>query len=91
MKKAIIIIGSMLIILLLFLAQINLLNTTPLFGITPNVGIVFICALGMSAGSSIGGAFGFCYGFLYDVVFGRTFGVYSFLFLLIGVLSRISK
>ena len=87
MKKLIIIIGSMLIIILLFLAQINLLNTTPLFGVIPNVGIVFICAFGMSAGSSIGAAFGLSYGFLADIVFGRTFGIYTLLYLLIGVLS----
>lgn len=82
--------------ILFVIAQINLLNSLPAFGIIANCGVVLISALGIVAGGYIGSVVGFFYGFACDLIFSKTLGVYTVTYLLIGILAgylqnRISK
>ena len=91
MKKAIIIAGSMLIIIISLLIQINFLNYINAFGVIANIGIVVVCAIGISAGSYTGGVVGFIYGLLSDIFFSKTLGVYVLLYLAIGLFAGYFK
>ena len=89
MNKWVVAIITMLIMFLFLIAQINLFNSLPLFGVIANCGIVLVSALGIVSGKSVGGAVGFGYGLMCDFVFSKTLGLYTLLYLAIGILSRI--
>lgn len=91
MKKLFIIIGTMLIIIILMQIQINLLNDFSILGVIPNIGIVFVCALGIVDGKSLGALIGASYGLLVDVTFGRALGVFTIMYLIIGMMAGYLK
>lgn len=74
-------------IIFCFWFQFNILNLVPLFGVTANIGIVFVVALGILCGKSTGITLGLIYGLLADVLLGKSVGIYMILYLLIGYLS----
>lgn len=73
-----------LVIIVCLLFQFNILNLIPLFGVVANIGIVFVVSLGILSGQKIGITVGVVYGILMDILFGKSFGIYTFLFFLIG-------
>ena len=91
MKKVIVILISMLIIFCTILIQTNFLNNLPFLGIVPNVGLVLVCALGITAGPTIGGVCGVSYGVIIDSFFGRAFGIFALLYLIVGIGSGYLK
>ncbi len=84
MKKLLISITSLVIILLLILIQYNFLNTYPILGVCPSIGIVFLCVVAVTAGEKAGGIIGFIYGMLIDIFFGRNLGMYGLLYFATG-------
>lgn len=76
-----------LVIIFCFWFQFNILNFIPLFGVTANMGIVFVVALGILCGKSMGIILGLIYGLLSDILVGKAIGIYMILYLLIGYLS----
>lgn len=54
MKKFFVVVGTILIIVLFLWLQVNFFNNIKLFGVIPNIGIVLIVSIGMSAGKNIG-------------------------------------
>ena len=87
MKKVISIILTFLIIIVLILMQSNILNNIPLYGIIPNLGIVFISIIGILSGEKVGALVGATYGLLADCYFERTVGLYFGLFILLGYIA----
>lgn len=80
-----------LVLLLTILFQVNVLNVIQLFGVTANVGIVFVVALGILCGQKIGITIGIIYGAFMDILFGKSFGIYTLLYTIIGfVCGKIS-
>ncbi len=91
MKKVIVAFVTFLIILLLILIQHNFLNSFPLFGVYSNIGILFICVIGIIAGEYVGLAVGGVYGLLQDISFGRSLGESLIPFLIIGFIAGVFK
>ena len=75
------------VIVFCFWFQFNILNLIPLFGVTANIGIIFVVALGILCGKTAGITLGLTYGILSDILLGKSIGVYMILYLLIGYLS----
>ncbi len=84
MKKLLVSLTTFVIIVLLILMQFNFLNTFPLFGISPCIGIVFICMVSIVAGEKAGTIVGFVYGIIQDAFLGRTMFETAILYMILG-------
>jgi rod shape-determining protein MreD len=87
MRKISMIILVYLLTITFILFQKNILEEIPLFGVTANIGIVFVCIIGAVSGTLVGGTVGFFYGILIDVFWGRTLGLYALIYMLLGYTS----
>ena len=63
------------VIIFCFWFQFNILNLVPLFGVTANIGIIFVVALGILCGKTTGITLGFIYGILSDILIGKSIGI----------------
>lgn len=73
-------------------AQINFLNSIPLFGVAANIGIVIITGIGLLSDKVPGGLAGAAYGILYDLLFGKCLGIYFAIYTTLGIASgKLSK
>lgn len=80
------------VILISIWLQLNLFNNIPLLGVKANIGIVLVVTLSTLCGQGIGISVGITYGMLSDILFGKAFGIYTFLYFLIGFFcGKISK
>lgn len=87
MKRILIITITTLCLLFVLWFQINIINEYPLFGTVSNIGLIFVIGLGILCGKVTGIAVGTSYGLLADIVFGKTVGLYTALYLIIGIIS----
>ena len=67
--------------------QVNFLNIFTFFDTAANLAIVLICGIGLLSGKTAGTLVGAAYGILLDLLFGKSFGVYLFLYGLLGFAS----
>lgn len=67
--------------------QCTFFEEVKLFGVAPNIGVVFVAGIGLSSGVIPGVLTGGIYGLLTDILFGKTFGIYLVLYMLIGFAS----
>ena len=81
---------SLIIFILICIAlwfQVNFLNIFTFFDTPANLAIVFICGIGLLCGKTPGILVGTVYGILLDLLFGKSFGIYLFLYGLLGFVS----
>lgn len=81
---------SLIVFMLICIAiwfQVNFLNIFTFFDTAANLAIVFICGIGLLSGKTPGALVGASYGILLDLLFGKSFGVYLFLYGLLGFAS----
>lgn len=81
---------SLIVFMLICIAlwfQVNFLNIFTFFDTAANLAIVFICGIGLLCGKTPGMFVGGTYGILLDLLFGKSFGVYLFLYGLLGFAS----
>ena len=91
MKKVLIVIITIITMIILITIQAYLLNELTILGIASNIGIVFVCALGIASGSFVGATSGAFYGLFVDIMFGKALGFFLLLYLLIGILAGYLK
>lgn len=72
-------------ILLFLLLQTTLIGYTAIYGVTPNILIVFVIVTALVRGNVEGGAAGFFAGFALDMMFGSVLGFYALLGLYLGI------
>lgn len=70
---------------IIVLLQSTVFNYIEVFGIKPNLVIVFIVAVSLLRGSGEGMTVGFFAGLSQDLLFGRTIGLYALLGLYLGL------
>ena len=87
MKKVLISIITFIIICISIWFQIGFLNAIPLVGVMANLGIILSAGLGLISGRVVGGLVGGVYGLLVDISFGRSIGLYTFLYIMVGVVA----
>lgn|GEM_PF-124125 len=78
-------------ILLITLMQTNLIDAIAIFGVKPNLFIVFIIVVGLTNGSETGAVVGFVTGLVMDSYSPTPVGVYALIGLLLGGLSGFSN
>lgn len=69
-----ILVGFIVFILILICigVQMNFLNYIPLFGVSANIGIIFITGIGLLTGKLPGALTGAIYGLLIDILYGKA-------------------
>jgi len=72
------------IILINFIFQTSLYNYLDIFGIIPNISLIFVVIFAMMSNGIVGGALGLFTGILYDVMMYDVFGVYTFIYFILG-------
>ena len=85
-KKTIILILFILGFVLYFL-QKNIFSNFPIFGIVPNILIIYILFLGLYTNSKVSIAVGIFLGFLLDTVYGKCIGISSMMFCILAYVS----
>jgi len=88
MKK---IISYAIFIFVITLIQTNLIGNIAVFGVKPNLFIVFIIVVGLTTGIETGAVVGFIVGLIMDSYSPTPVGIYTLLGLLLGLLSGVSN
>lgn len=84
MKKFLVSLIILLTIIISMLIQVNLLNVIPLYGVTANIGIVIVVAMGLMCDKTIGLAIGSIYGLFTDALYGKSIGFYILIYMALG-------
>ena len=74
-------------ILFLTVAQSTLINIVQIYGIKPNVFLIFVVFTAMFGGITHATVIGFVSGFIFDFLSGKTLGVSMLLFMYMGAAS----
>lgn len=74
-----------LIILIILLLQTTLLHYAAIYGVMPNILIVFVIVTALIRGNVEGGAVGFFAGLAMDMLFGSVLGFYALMGLYLGI------
>lgn len=72
------------IVVINFIFQTSLYNYLDIFGVIPNISLIFIVIFAMMTNGIIGGSIGFLTGALYDIMIYDVFGVYTLIYFIIG-------
>ncbi|MFR8103592.1 MAG: rod shape-determining protein MreD [Clostridia bacterium] len=87
MKKALTLLCTFIVFLILYFLQANFFSWFNLAGIKPNLFIILILFLGLFAGKKIGIISGIITGLLLDLFIGKTIGISALMLGVIGLLG----
>lgn len=88
MKKAISIILLILVFFIIYFIQSNFFTWFTIWGVQPNLFIIYILFIGLFAGKKLGLIFGIIFGFYIDVVIGRQIGISGIMLGIIGIIAE---
>lgn len=88
MKKAISIILLILVFFIIYFIQSNFFTWFNIYGIQPNLFIIYILFIGLFTGKKLGLIFGIIFGFYLDVVIGRQIGISGIMLGIIGIIAE---
>jgi rod shape-determining protein MreD len=72
------------IVVINFIFQTSLYNFLDIFGVIPNISLIFVVIFAMMTNGIIGGSIGILTGFLFDIMLYDVFGVYTLIYFIIG-------
>lgn len=72
------------IVVINFIFQTSLYNYLDIFGVIPNISLIFVVIFAMMTNGIIGGIIGILTGVLYDIMLYDVFGVYTLIYFIIG-------
>jgi rod shape-determining protein MreD len=81
MKKNIVMIS---IVVVNYIFQTSLYNFLDIFGVIPNISLIFVIIFAMMSDGITGGAIGLLTGILYDTMMFDIFGIYTLLYFIVG-------
>ena len=87
MKKIIITISLILTFFILFFLQANVFEIFTINGVMPNLFVIFILIIGLSANVVYGLGFGVICGLVIDLVYGKSIGITAVMLCAIGYLG----
>lgn len=88
MKKILSIIAITIVFFVIYFLQINLFNWFNIYGISPNLFIIFILFIGLFIGRKIGFAFGILFGLYIDIINGKILGQTAIMLGIVGLLGE---
>ena len=84
MKKALIVIELIICFILIYFLQVDFFSWFTIFGIMPNLFVLYILFIGLFGGKTLGILLGVLFGLLLDLFIGKTIGISSIMLALIG-------
>lgn len=87
MKKLAVIMCLMVVLIIIYLLQVNFFSWFNLAGIKPNLFIILVLTIGLFSGKSIGTAFGIFFGISLDFFIGKSVGISGIMLGIIGFLG----
>ena len=87
MKKASSIIFLILTFFLIFFLQANIFQNFTIAGVMPNLFVIFILFVGLSANTTLGVTFGVITGLMIDIVYSKNIGITAIMLCVIGYLG----
>lgn len=87
MRKAIIIIVTMITFIIIYLLQSNFFIWFNIAGVKPNLFVILVLVLGLFGGKYLGSIFGIVIGLLLDIFIGRKIGISAIILGFIGLLG----
>ena len=87
MKKTTIIFLLIITFLIIFFLQANIFQNFTIAGVMPNLFVIFILFVGLSANAGVGIAFGVIGGLLLDLIYSKSIGITAVMLCVIGYLG----
>lgn len=87
MRKAAIIIVTMITFIIIYLLQSNFFIWFNIAGVKPNLFVILVLILGLFGGKHLGAIFGIVIGLLLDIFIGRQIGISAIILGFIGLLG----
>ena len=87
MKKALSIIISIFVFLLIYFLQSNLFNWFTIGGVMPNLFVILVLFLGLFAGRRVGISLGIIFGIIIDILGSQKIGISAIMLAIIGFLG----
>lgn len=87
MKKTSITICLILTYFIIFFLQANFFHNFTIAGIMPNLFVIFVLFVGLSANAGLGISFGVIGGLIIDFVYGKTIGITAVMLCVVGYLG----
>lgn len=87
LNKKVIVLILFLIAFILYFFQRNIFSTLKLFGIMPNILIIYILFLGLYTNSKVSISIGIFLGFLLDTIYGKCIGISSMMFCILAYVA----
>lgn len=86
MKKIITLLYIIGLVLLIYLFQLFIVDGRTLFGVKPNLILIFVIVVSLWYGLYSGILYGFVIGFVTDIIFGNNTGMFTITYTLIGMI-----
>lgn len=87
MKKFFVVIALIIEFFILYYLQVNLFSAFTIFGISPNLIVMYILFIGLFANQTAGITFGVIFGMIIDLASGSPVGITAFMLCVIGYLG----
>ncbi len=87
MRKIWVISGLILVFFLIYFLQVDIFSSFTIFGIKPNLFVIYILFIGLFANQTLGISFGVLCGLMIDLLYGKTIGTTSIMLCVIGYLG----
>lgn len=87
MKKTSIVICLIITFFIIFFMQENIFQNFTIFNVKPNLFVIFILFIGLSANLATGETFGVFCGLIIDFVYSKTIGITAIMLCLVGYLG----
>ena len=87
MKKTTIIFLLIITFFMIFFLQANIFQTFTIAGVMPNLFIIFILFVGLSANVTVGISFGVICGLIIDLIYSKSIGITAVMLCVIGYLG----
>lgn len=87
MRKALIIIVTMITFIIIYLLQSNFFIWFNIAGVKPNLFVMLVLVLGLFGGKHLGSIFGIIIGLLLDIFIGRKIGISAIILGFIGLMG----
>lgn len=87
MKKTTIIFLLIVTFFIIFLLQVNIFQNFTIAGVVPNLFVIFILFIGLSANATLGISFGVICGLIVDLIYSKSIGITAVMLCVIGYLG----
>ena len=87
MRKALTVVGLLIVFVLIYFLQVNIFSSYTIAGIKPNLFVIYVLFIGLFANQVLGISLGVVFGLVLDFLYGKAIGPSAVMFCVIGYLG----